>query len=49
MAQALVKRKPPLPDKACQAIEVVMAKYPDKVTGGLADLVAKTKADAKCS
>lgn len=48
MAQALMKRKPPLPDKACQAYEVLMAKYPDKVTGGLADLVAKGKADAKC-
>jgi TolA-binding protein len=48
MAQALMKRKPPLPDKACQAYEVLMAKYSDKVTGGLADLVAKGKADAKC-
>ncbi|WP_340313767.1 tetratricopeptide repeat protein [Rhizorhabdus argentea] len=48
MAQALMKRKPPLPEKACQAYEVLMAKYPDKVTGGLADLVAKGKADAKC-
>ena len=48
MAQALMKRKPPLPDKACQAYEVLMAKYPDKVTGGLADLVAKGKVDAKC-
>ena len=48
MAQALMKRKPPLPDKACQAYEVLLAKYPDKVTGGLADLVAKGKADAKC-
>ncbi|KQX18067.1 MULTISPECIES: tetratricopeptide repeat protein [unclassified Sphingomonas] len=48
MAQALMKRKPPLPDKACQAYEVLMAKYPDKVTGGLADLVARGKADAKC-
>ncbi|MET0372849.1 MAG: tetratricopeptide repeat protein [Rhizorhabdus sp.] len=49
MAQALMKRKPPLPDKACQAYEVLLAKYPDKVTGGLADLVAKGKADAKCT
>jgi TolA-binding protein len=48
MAEALLKRKPPLPDKACQALEVVQAKYPDKITGGLADLVAKEKADAKC-
>jgi len=48
MAQALMKRKPPLPDKACQAYEVLQAKYPDKVTGGLAELVAKGKADAKC-
>lgn len=48
MAQALMKRKPPLADKACQAYEVLMAKYPDKVTGGLADLVTKGKADAKC-
>lgn len=48
MAQALMKRKPPLPDKACQAYEVLLAKYPDKVTGGLADLVARGKADAKC-
>jgi TolA-binding protein len=48
MAQALMKRKPPLPDKACQAYEVLLAKYPDKVTGGLADLVAKGKAEAKC-
>ncbi len=48
MAQALMKRKPPLPDKACQAYEVLEAKYPDKVTGGLADLVAKGRADAKC-
>ena len=48
MAQALMKRKPPLPDKECQAYEVLLAKYPDKVTGGLADLVAKGKADAKC-
>ena len=48
MAQALMKRKPPLPDKACQAYEVLLAKYPDKVTGGLADLVAKGKADARC-
>ena len=48
MAQALMKRKPPLPDKACQAYEVLQAKYPDKVTGGLADLVAKGKAEAKC-
>lgn len=48
MAQALMKRKPPLPDKACQAYEVLIAKYPDKVTGGLADLVTKGKADAKC-
>jgi TolA-binding protein len=49
MAQALMKRKPPLPDKACQAYEVLLAKYPDKVTGGLATLVEKGKADAKCS
>ncbi|MDB5687894.1 MAG: hypothetical protein JWR77_2483 [Rhizorhabdus sp.] len=48
MAQALMKRKPPLPDKACQAYEVLQAKYPDKVTGSLADLVAQGKADAKC-
>lgn len=48
MAQALMKRKPPLPDKACQAYEVLLAKYPDKVTGGLATLVDKGKADAKC-
>jgi TolA-binding protein len=48
MAQALMKRKPPLPDKACQAYEVLQAKYPDKVTGGLADLVKQGKADAKC-
>ena len=48
MAQALMKRKPPLPEKACQAYEVLAAKYPDKITGGLADLVAKGKADAKC-
>jgi len=48
MAQALLKRKPPLPDKACQAYEVLQAKYPDKVTGGLADLVKQGKADAKC-
>lgn len=48
MAQALMKRKPPLAEKACQAYEVLLAKYPDKVTGGLADLVAKGKADAKC-
>jgi len=48
MAQALMKRKPPLPDKACQAYEVLLAKYPDKVTGSLADLVAQGKADAKC-
>jgi TolA-binding protein len=48
MAQALLKRKPPLPEKACQAYEVLEAKYPDKVTGGLADLVAKGKVDAKC-
>lgn len=49
MAQALLRRKPPLADKACQAYEVLLAKYPDKVTGGLADLVAKGKADAKCA
>lgn len=49
MAQALMKRKPPLPDKACQAYEVLLAKYPDKVTGGLATLVEKGKADAKCA
>jgi TolA-binding protein len=49
MAQALMKRKPPLPDKACQAYEVLLAKYPDKVTGGLAALVEKGKAEAKCS
>ena len=49
MAQALMKRKPPLPDKACQAYDVLLAKYPDKVTGGLATLVEKGKADAKCS
>lgn len=49
MAQALMKRKPPLAEKACQAYEVLLAKYPDKVTGGLADLVAKGKADAKCN
>ncbi len=49
MAQALLKRKPPLPEKACQAYEVLQAKYPDKVTGGLADLVKQGKADAKCS
>lgn len=49
MAQALMKRKPPLPDKACQAYEVLMAKYPDKVTGALEIMVAKGKADAKCS
>jgi len=48
MAQALMKRKPPLPEKACQAYEVLQAKYPDKITGGLADLVTKGKADAKC-
>jgi TolA-binding protein len=48
MAQALLRRKPPLPDKACQAYEVLEAKYPDKITGGLADLVAKGKAEAKC-
>lgn len=48
MAQALMKRKPPLPDKACQAYEVLLAKYPDKVTGPLATLVDKGKADAKC-
>lgn len=49
MAQALLRRKPPLADKACQAYEVLLAKYPDKVTGSLADLVAKGKADAKCA
>ena len=49
MAQALMKRKPPLPDKACQAYDVLLAKYPDKVTGGLATLVEKGKAYAKCS
>lgn len=50
MAQALMKRKPPLPDKACQAYEVLQAKYPDKVKdSGLADLVARGKAEAKCS
>lgn len=48
MAQALMKRKPPLFDKACQAYEVLQAKYPDKVTGALAEMVAKGKADAKC-
>lgn len=48
MAQALMKRKPPLFDKACQAYEVLQAKYPDKVTGPLAEMVAKGKADAKC-
>ena len=48
MAQALMKRKPPLFDKACQAYDVLMAKYPDKVTGPLAEMVAKGKADAKC-
>ena len=49
MAQALMKRKPPLPDKACQAYEVLLAKYPDKVTGSLEVMVAKGKSDAKCS
>jgi TolA-binding protein len=48
MAQALMKMKPPRPDKACEAYDVLLAKYPDKVTGGLADLVTKGKADAKC-
>lgn len=48
MAEALLKRKPPLPEKACQALEVVQAKYPDKITGGLADLVAREKSEAKC-
>lgn len=48
MAQALMKRKPPLFDKACQAYEVLQAKYPDKVTGSLEVMVAKGKADAKC-
>jgi TolA-binding protein len=48
MAQALLRRKPPLPEKACQAYEVLQAKYPDKVTGPLADLVKQGKADAKC-
>lgn len=48
MAQALMKRKPPLFDKACQAYEVLQAKYPDKVTGPLGEMVAKGKADAKC-
>lgn len=48
MAQALMKRKPPLFDKACQSYEVLMAKYPDKVTGPLAEMVAKGKVDAKC-
>ncbi|ATE67418.1 hypothetical protein [Rhizorhabdus dicambivorans] len=48
MAQALMKRKPPLFDKACQAYEVLAAKYPDKVTGALEVMVAKGKADAKC-
>lgn len=48
MAQALMKLKPPLPEKACQAYEVLQAKYPDKVTGPLADLVKQGKADAKC-
>ncbi len=48
MAQALMKRKPPLFDKACQAYEVLQAKYPDKVNGALAEMVTKGKADAKC-
>jgi TolA-binding protein len=48
MAEALMKRKPPLFDKACQAYEVLQAKYPDKVAGPLAEMVAKGKADAKC-
>jgi TolA-binding protein len=48
MAQALMKRKPALPEKACQAYEVLQAKYPDKVTGPLAALVSQGKAEAKC-
>lgn len=48
MAQALMKRKPPLFDKACQAYDVLQAKYPDKVTGPLAEMVAKGRTDAKC-
>ncbi|SDC87769.1 TolA-binding protein [Sphingomonas sp. YR710] len=48
MAQALMKLKPPLPEKACQAYEVLQAKYPDKVTGPLAALVSQGKAEAKC-
>lgn len=48
MAEALMKRKPPLFDKACQAYEVLQAKYPDKVTGPLGEMVAKGRADAKC-
>jgi TolA-binding protein len=48
MAEALMKRKPPLPEKACQAYEVLLAKYPDKVTGPLATMVNRGKADAGC-
>ncbi|WP_165322027.1 tetratricopeptide repeat protein [Rhizorhabdus phycosphaerae] len=49
MAEALMKRKPPLFDKACQAYDVLSAKYPDQVTTGpLAQMVAKGRTDAKC-
>jgi len=49
MAEALMKRKPPLFDKACQAYEVMSAKYPEQVASGpLAQMVAKGRADAKC-
>jgi len=49
MAQALMKLKPPRLEKACEAYEVLLAKYPDKVTGDLAKMVAKGRADAKCT
>jgi TolA-binding protein len=49
MAEALMKRKPPLFDKACQAYEVMSAKYPEQVASGpLAQMVAKGRTDAKC-
>lgn len=48
MGQALMQRKPALPEKACQAYDVLVAKYPDKITGSLAELVTKGRADAKC-
>ena len=48
MAQALMKLTPPDVKRACTAYEVLLYKYPDKVKDGLAKMVEKGKADAKC-